>query len=90
MPHTSKKDQEAVIANNGIAITVGDLCREEFVPMVRAFKANPRWTTIHKQLKGTFGLTDGQTAKILAFIEFYRLYGADYENLKMAENGRAE
>lgn len=90
MPHTSKEDQAKVAANGGLAITKGDMCREEYVPLVRAWKKERRWTTAHNLLAGMFGFTDGQAAKVLAFLEFYIRHVHPYELEKIAENGEAE
>lgn len=67
--------------------TVGDKCFLEYYEMIKKWRENPRWTTIHNILKERFGLSDNQTAGILAFLEFYFNHGHPYEIEKKEENG---
>jgi hypothetical protein len=65
----------------------GDLTFLEYVPLVRAWRKERRWTTAHNEFRRLFDVTDEQAAKFLAFLEFYIREVHPYENEKFEENG---
>ena len=67
--------------------SVGDLCFKEYSELMKIWKENPRWTTVHDQFRHMFDCTDEQAARALAFFEFYIRHAHEYENKKVAENG---
>ena len=86
MPFIPQSERAALKAGK-CAETVGQYCYEDYTHIMKAWNKKRRWTTIHNQLKSMFGLTDGQTAKILAFLEFYVRHGHTYEMEKSLLNG---
>lgn len=66
---------------------VGDLCFLEYDKLVWAWRAEPRWTTIHNEFKRIFKVGDRKAAAFLAFLEFYFNHGHPYEIEKKEENG---
>lgn len=83
-----KQDLRAPLLAGDIQPQVpGDLCFLEYVKIMEAWKAEPRWTTIHNECRRIFGLDDAHAAKLLAFLEFYARHGHRYEIEKADENG---
>lgn len=87
MPFTSPEDQLKVAENGNKPITVGDMCREHYVPLIHAWRKSRRWTTAHNLAKNLFDMPDDQTAKLLAFFEFYIREVHPYETEKLKQNG---
>lgn len=87
MPFTSVEDQAKVIANGGKPITVGDMCREEYTPIIRTWRENPRWATWHNMFRDHFGLSDQQAAEYSAWAVFFCKEVMKYEDKKCSENG---
>jgi len=54
---------------------------------VEPWKKERRWTTWHKLAKEMFDMTDEQTAKFSALLEFYIRHVHVYEDEKEKENG---
>lgn len=65
----------------------GDLCFTQYKPLVEAWKKERRWTTWHNLCKEMFDMTDEQTAKFSAILEFYIRHVHKYELEKSQENG---
>lgn len=87
MPFTDLEAQEAVLKNGGKPITVGDICREKYRPMIQRWRKEPRWTTAHNILKEMLNLEDEETAETLAFLVFFCKEVMPYEIKKCEENG---
>lgn len=83
-----KRDRRAPLLTGDLKPSEkGDFTFLEYVPLVTAWRKERRWTTAHNLFKESFGTTDKQTAKILAFLEFYIREVHPYENEKFEENG---
>lgn len=83
-----KQDRRAPLLRGDLQPTEkGDLCYLEYVPLITAWRNERRWTTAHNEFKRLFNTDDGQTAKFLAFLEFYIREVHVYENEKFEENG---
>jgi hypothetical protein len=73
----------------------GDRCFVFYRELIRAWKAEPRWTTAHelyKHLKNEMPYlgADDQTAYSLAWQVFFNIHVMDYERKKLLENGEVE
>lgn len=66
---------------------VGDICYREYLPLIRDWRKNRRWTTWHEMLVEGFKLTDKQAAKISAFAVLFVKEVMEYEKEKCKENG---
>ena len=81
-------DRRPPLLTGDIAPTkAGDLCFLEYVPMKAAWDKERRWTTAHNVCQQTFGFSATETAKFLAFIEFYIRHVHPYENEMVEKNG---
>jgi hypothetical protein len=69
---------------------VGDSCYVHYKKLMDAWKKEPRWTTAHNLFKESFGKTDEQAAKMLAYMVFFLWEVQNYELAKEAENGPIE
>lgn len=67
----------------------GDFTFLKFRPMIRAFRKNPRWTTVDQMAEGLFPDPD-KRAEFLAFLVLFIGYAWPYEQLKRLENGEVE
>lgn len=86
MPFTPKEDRERTL-KTGAWEKPGDLCFMKYLPMIKQWRANRRWTTAHNVFKETFDVTDEQAAKTLAFLVFFVKEVMPYEMEKVEENG---
>lgn len=73
----------------------GDRCFVFYRPMIRAWRASPRWTTAHELRKKkdndlVYLGTDDRTALNLAWDVFFNLHVMPYEIKKREENGEVE
>lgn len=81
---------------------VGDICFLAYLNIMKKWKEEPRWTTIHSirlEIEGDLGLLDPtdlppqfdledvHAAELLAFDVFFALHGMEYEREKMKLNG---
>ncbi len=66
----------------------GDLCFTYYKPLVDGWNKERRWTTWHNMCRDLFQMTDDQTAKFSAAIEFYIRHVHKYEDEKEQENGK--
>jgi hypothetical protein len=90
MPAVKEERREPLLNGSLRPEEKGDFCFLEYQPLMDAWRKEQRWTTVHNQFKRLFGTDDIQTAKILAFAEFYIRHVHEYENRKFAENGQIE
>lgn len=67
-------------------VTPGDRCFVEYYAIMKAWRANPRWTTIDKMAEN-FIRNDQDRAWFLAFLVFFNLHGMPYEHTKREQNG---
>lgn len=83
-----KRDLRAPLLTGDIKPkAVGDLCFLEYSQLMEAWRKEPRWTTIHNELKRIMQCGDASAARFLAFLEFYFNHGHPYEIEKKEENG---
>jgi len=82
-----EKIKRAIVEKTGAWEQVGDLCYLHYLPIIRRWRENPRWTTAHNITKDTFKLTDDEAARLLAFLVFFALEVVPYEEKKRKENG---
>lgn len=64
----------------------GDRCYLKALPIWRAWKKEPRWTTIDDMWRPFFP-DDENRAHFLALLVHFCLEGVEYERKKRAENG---
>ena len=87
MPFVEPGLREPLVRGDIPPRAVGDLCFLEYSELMAAWRADPRWTTIHNQFKRMTGMDDHKAAAFLAFLEFYFNHGHLYELQKKEENG---
>ena len=83
MPFVSDEHRE----DGHIPCTPGDLCFREYLPLIRKWRKERRWTTWHELFRDAFGLTNQQAAKISAFAVLFCKEVMKYEKEKCKENG---
>jgi hypothetical protein len=87
MPFIEKKRRKEILDGKIFAEKPGDLCFLEYVPLMRAWSFQKRWTTIHNECKRMLQLDDHTAARFLAFLEFYIRHGHKYERKMSKKNG---
>ena len=83
VPQESRKK----IKETGAWETVGDLCYMKYLPMIKVWKAERRWTTFHNLTRVAFDIDDEQAAKLLAWMVMFVKEVMPYEYEKEKENG---
>ena len=98
MPFIEQK-RRALIDQYGLAavtelntdIQPGDRCYLFYRDMVNAWRAEPRWTTVHNIFRNLMTTDsddeDDQVARVLAWFVFFHLHVIPYELKKREENG---
>lgn len=69
---------------------VGELCYMKYLPMIKKWRNERRWTTAHDIFKETFDVNDEQAAKTLAFLVLFHKEVMPYEMEMAAKNGDIE
>lgn len=87
MPFVERNLRAPLIMGDIDPKAVGDLCFLEYYQIMRAWRENPRWTTVHNEFKRIFKVDDKKAAAFLAFLEFYFNHGHPYEIEKKEQNG---
>lgn len=87
MPFVKKHLRKPLLKRTRKPEKPGELCFLEYYPMMDKWKKEKRWTTIHNIYRDLFYTSDAQTAKFLAFLEFYIRHGHKYEKKMSRENG---
>jgi len=80
----SRKDLDAV---KRLPNSPGELCYVEYKKLIEEWNKDSRWTTVHKLFAITFGLSEEDTAKVLAWQVFLHTKVYPYEDIKKQENG---
>jgi hypothetical protein len=86
MPFVPQENRKK-IKETGAWDTVGDLCYMKYLPMIQKWRKNRRWTQAHNTTRETFGLSDEQAARLLAWFVYMSKEVMPYEKEKCEENG---
>ena len=90
------QDRREIIDSEGLGkldvLQVGDLCYAFYKPMVKRWKAHPRWTTAHDIYRDMIAQSrdrglQSRAAQHLAWQVFFQLHVMPYELQKRQEKG---